>query len=256
MNTEATTFPRAAFALGAALALAALCLLIPAPGEAKPPKLSDAFYKVKIEGTQKTDWTYNHEKQGECDSNAAGGGSETIKFASRNFKVRAYFGLTDPVTFLGGNGSSAYNNQIPLRAKINRQGKIDRWGEVGENCPSGDGTGAIAPDCGTRTDTGKVELDYDYGQKDLLVLGNVEGAADELYKNCPNGGYDWPYLLTADRKGDPIGQTIEPDEMKKAGKYILLANGSYVVTEGDMQSETNLEWSVSFKRIGKLNTSG
>jgi hypothetical protein len=258
MSTRTTTAPRLALALGATLALAVLCLVIPAPSDAaKTPDYAWATYEVKVEGKQRTDWTYNHEGLGGCDRSGAGGGEETIKFSSPRIKVNAYYGLADPVTFLSHkpiNGNQQANNEIPLKAKINRQGKIEHWGEVGENCPDGDGTGAAPPDCGTRTDKGTIELDYDYKQKDLLILGNVEGYTENLYKNCPNGGSEWPYLLGDRQNGDPIGQTIEPKEMKKAGKYIVLAQGTKTYGAGDHQDRTRIEWSVSFKRIGKLHS--
>jgi hypothetical protein len=261
MNTDTITVPRAAFVLGALISLVALCLAAPAPGTAAatPGNVEYADYRVKIEGSQKTDWTYNHEKMGECDSNAAGGGSERLKFASPAFRVRAYFGLggTNPVTFLTGKPSNpSALNEVPLKAKMTREGKIDRWGEVSENCPGGDGTGGIAPDCGTRTDKGTVELDYDYKQTDLLVLGSVEGFTDNLYRNCPGGGSQWPYLLDATTSGDTIGQTIEPGEMKKAGQYVVLAEGSYRNNASDWQEESSIRWSVNFKRIGKVHSKG
>lgn len=243
--------------MGALVALAATCLLVPAAGAAAKPakQLTYAKYKVKVEGVQKTDWTYNHELQGHCDSNGAGGGSETVRFSSRPTKLKAYFGLAEPVTFFGGSKANPTAGEIPLRAAVTREGQIDHWG--GEPCSYGDGTGGVppAPDCGTKTSATKVELGFDHAAKRKLVLEQTE-VADDPFANCAAGGVQWPHLIEANADRSHIGEIIEVDEMMKAGQYVVLAEGRDEQTEGDSQYVTTIRWSVNFKRVGGLRSTG
>jgi hypothetical protein len=252
MHLKTITLPRAALALTATLAVAALALTLPAAGTAaKAPNLTFGTYEVKIEGTQKTTWTLDHVLEGHCDSNSNGSGSETVRFKSKPTRLKAYFGLSDPVTFFSGSKKNPGGlPTIALNSRITRDGTINHWG--GEPCSYGDGTGvAPTPDCGTKRGTMGVELGFDYPKKTRLVLDQTE-IGEDPYTHCPSGGPQFPYLIEANTDRSHIGQILEPDEMMKAGQYIVLAQGSDQQTEGDSKYTTTIEWNVSFKRIGKL----
>src|SRR3954452_23005424 len=88
---------------GAAALCALAAAVLPAAAQAATPgpKVSEAWFRVSVEGVQTTTWTADHKPQFRCDSTYRGNGSERVTFASRRPAVVRAFRLgKGPVSFV------------------------------------------------------------------------------------------------------------------------------------------------------------
>jgi hypothetical protein len=234
-----------------ALAIAAVVAGATAPGAAaaKMPQITAKYtYLVSVKGTQKTTWTLDHVGQGTCDADQHGSGSQVVKFRSKTVKMHTFDGLSQPFFF---DKSKKGMLELSLSGTVNRQGSVTTGPPTSDNCAGGDGTGAIAPDCGTKAFKGlKVSPEYEF-KKDRIVLdqGDAAGVAD--FENCPNGGDPWPYLLKQDTAGKSVGQNLPYDDLFKYGKNILIAKATNKHADGETKYTTTIRWELTFKRIKK-----
>jgi hypothetical protein len=240
-NLRATLIPITLIAATGALA---------APAATAAPKIQQATFDVQVEGTQSVTWSSKHVSQFDCDVNIDGSGTETTRFKSKKvrYKLSRYGGL-DPI-FIGPKGD------IPLKGRITRNGSVKTWG--GQVCSHGDGTGGqapTAPDCGTKTATGRVELRYASKAKNLLMLGRAGSNDKDPFANCPWGGVSWPRLLTYSGTQDTVkdvGQKVPVNDLLDPafGQHIVIGRGTYKESWPETTATTKVRWELKLTRVG------
>ncbi|WP_372788032.1 hypothetical protein [Paraconexibacter sp.] len=223
-----------------------VALAAPGPADAR---VRMATFDVQVEGRQTTTWQKHHVADGPCDVDMHGSGSETFRFRSKTLRVTAFW-TGKRVELVGPHGAA----ELVLRGTARRSGQI-HTGE-GEPCGSGDGDIAIPsppPDCGTKTASSTVELAYFYGARERIVLSGGDGY--DPFNNCPGGAPQAPYLLTHDGKGTRIGQRLPHRDLFRYGKSIVVARGKRLQRLPDTTTNTDIRWTVSFKRVEKRKAS-
>jgi hypothetical protein len=211
-----------------------------------------ATFAVTVEGQQKTTWETHHVAQHDCDMNYEGGGTETIRFSSKPIRVAAHQVAPLKPTLSARHVRGA----IPLRARVTRQGKLDRSAPLGSLCARGEGGGSTprpAPDCGTKSSSKlEAELLYSYSRRNTVILQNrVSG--EDLFSNCPAGGTVWPQLLTYDQQGREIGRQLPPRDLfdRSTGKHILVGGATKREQIGDTVATTRIRWEVTLTRVDR-----
>lgn len=191
-------------AIIAAAALLALVLAAPAMAY----KTKQAKFKVEIDGTQFSDWTYNNTTQtcgGRGQSTSTGSGQEDFALTTtKPVKVIATWfkgGGVEDIFFSRPTGAIG----IPVNVAAGRQGNFQTT-HSGEICAEGDGGGGgqppPSPDCGERSFKSEVRMehlspDQYFGDPpvplvDVLALDgpiDSEGnpSMDDQWQNCPAG---------------------------------------------------------------------
>jgi hypothetical protein len=233
-----------------ALCLAALAPAASAQAADQPDyDIKRSSFKVTVDGVQNTTWQTEHVGSGGCDGSASGSGTEKVRFTSRATRVNAMTmkGLSSPVL----SKPKAYVDAIvKLRGKVVRQGNL--VAEPGGEC-GGAGGGSIPRDCGTKSFRGvKFPLAYRLAAKPKDQLEFRPGFVDDVFKNCPSGGYSFPTLLVTN-EGEHVRSDLPRDELfdDKLGKIIVIVRGKESETKGEHTFVTTSRWVVTFERIGK-----
>jgi hypothetical protein len=228
-----------------------LCLAALAPvataDAATNYEIKKAAFNVTVEGVQRTTWATDHVGTGGCDGSAQGSGKETVRFTSRETRVNAMTmkGLSAPVL----SKPRAYTDAVlKLRGKVARQGTLTA--EPGGEC-GGAGGGSIPRDCGTKTFKGVTfPLSYRLAAKPKDQLDFRPGFIDDVFKNCPSGGYSFPTLVNT-KEGEYMRTELPREELfdKSLGKIIVIARGKESETSGEDTYVTTIRWVVTFERI-------
>lgn len=209
-----------------------------------------AKFKLEIEGVQTNSWVTSHAKDGPCDFDIHGEGTEVVRFHSVPTVVDiAQFMGTTPLIRVG----KRYGVPFDLDAKITRRGVLTMAN--GEICSSGDGTGSVsppAPDCGTKRSTFYADLRYSSRRKDLLFMDQSLVAPLGPFRHCPNGPGSWPSIL--DRaNGREVGRRLAPSDLfGPDGKHIVLVAARESRAGGDTHHTTTIRYSIALTRIGKV----
>jgi hypothetical protein len=232
-----------------AVAAALLSVGVAAPADAAF-KVRNGTFKVEIEGVQTNSWTHSHTKKFDCDSNSKGSGTEVIRFKSKPKKLRAIqVGAGSPFLM---KAKGERDDMIDLTSKVTRRGERTHWGA--KVCSYGDGTGGQQPpakDCGTkRLDGLSVEVDYSRQRRGFMYLEQTLAVPLVGFKNCPSAGISWPSLLERDSKGREIGRKLPFNSLFTHKKNIIRGAGREVRNDGETQSTTTIEWTISLTRVG------
>lgn len=209
-----------------------------------------AKFKLEIEGVQTNSWSQSHVKDGPCDFDIHGEGTEVVRFHSVPTVVDiAQFMGTTPLIRAG----KRYGVPFDLDAKITRRGVLTMAN--GEVCSSGDGTGGPTPparDCGTKRARFYADLRYSSARKDLLQMEQSLVVPLGTFRNCPSGPGSWPSIL--DRaNGREVGRRLPPSELfGPDGKHIVLVAARESRTGGDTNHTTTIRYSIALTRIGKV----
>ena len=175
-------------------------------------------------------------------------GTEKVRFTSPATKVNAMTmkGLSAPVLSKPG----AYTDAIlKLRGKVARQGTLTA--EPGGEC-GGSGGGSIPRDCGTKSFKGvQFPLSYRLAAKPKDQLDFRPEFIDDVFKNCPSGGYSFPTLVNTN-EGEYMRTELPREELfdKSLGKIIVIARGKESETSGEHTYVTTTRWVVTFERLG------
>jgi hypothetical protein len=235
----------------------ALCLAALAPatasaaGDANPYDYKKAFFKVTVDGVQRTTWSTKHVGTGGCDGSYTGSGTERVRFTSSAVKVQATHikGLSTPIL---GVPNAHREPILKLRGTVARQGAIQHAGDGDGGCGGGVDQDPIAPDCGTKRFRGmKMPVSYKLAVKPKEQIDLRTEPIDDPFRRCPAGGYSFPSLMQSNN-GELIRTDLPSDELfdEKLGKIIVIARGKEQETTGDGRWVTTVRWVVTFERIG------
>jgi hypothetical protein len=234
------------------IALVAAAAVAPTASAGKTPKMTKYTYKVELKGKQTTTWTMNHAGPGGCDPSQTGSGKETIRFHTKPTTIYTYDGLSQPFFFMK-KGKESPAAALKLRGTVNRDGKLSTGPS---DCPNGGGGTSIPRDCGTkRIARVSVTPQYEF-KKDKMILSQGDNSDAPTFRNCPDGGSTWPYLLREDENGKSIGQQLPQDDLFGQGKNIIIANGTYKYDGGELKYTNKIRWELSFTRLNKEKLGG
>lgn len=209
-----------------------------------------ATFKLEVEGVQTNSWSTNHVKQGRCDADMRGQGTEVVRFRSRPAVAHiAVFGGTTPLIRTG----KRFGVPFDLDATITRTG-VMTVGE-GEPCSAGDGTGGEAPrapDCGTKRSTFYADLTYSTRRKDFIRLEQSIVAPLGPFRRCPAAGRSWPTILDSANYRE-VGQRLPiADLLGRDRKHIVIATARESRASGDTQYTTTIRYTIALTRIGAV----
>ena len=246
----------------AATALLALALAAPAMAAKQFPR---AEFKVEIDGTQFTDWSYSHTTQGTCEGQTyqtqqTGSGREDFSLTTKKpVKIVA--------TWIKGNGANSViigrpngTIGIPVNVAAIREGTFNTTGGAPPECAVGDGGGGAPPqqpDCGPRSFNSELRMrhvppDQYFGDPpvplvDVLVLdGPVDSQGNatmnDQWQNCPGGPGDARF---DENTNDGLSKK---KLFGKDDKFTAKAKDTRPLT-GGYSGQTVSEWKVVFKRV-------
>jgi hypothetical protein len=240
--------------------MAVLALAVPVAAHARGPRLppiNRAAFLVTVTGTQVTLWAQQSvDRPGtSCEFRVDGAGSERARFFSRR-AVRAA-ALRFGQTFLAAT--------IPVRGSVTRRGQLTSSGPghnnpdcavAGGECEGGNCPPPPAPDCGTRTFRGSMQLQYfpksppPSSRRDLLQLTGP-ALLKPLFQICPAAGATFPPLATRDHILRPIGTTLPPGDLfnRRLGKLILIARETFNYRFAGISYVTTVRWEATLRRV-------
>ena len=234
-------------------ALIAGAVLVPGTALATTPgpKVSEAFFKVRVEGVQTTTWTANHTPMFRCDSPYTGSGSERVTFEStRAVKVRAFRLGRGPVYLVRGRGLAV----LPTSGYVRRSGTINRDPPTPE-CAVGDGDGNSQPppsDCGRkRIASLPLRIAYDALKADRMTLSRSTQPGGPVFQQCPLIGDGWPDVLSRDDRKRTAGEELPRGDLfdRSQGKIILLGKGTVRSNAFGDSSTTKIRWDLTLTRV-------
>jgi hypothetical protein len=234
----------------AAIAAAAVAACLSAAPADAAFQYRSAKFKLEIEGVQTNSWSQSHAKQGPCDFDVKGQGTEVVHFRSIPAVVDiAQFMGTTPLIKVG----KRYGVPFDLDAKITRRGVLTMAN--GEVCSSGDGTGGKtppAPDCGTKRSRFYADLRYSSRAKDLLLMDQSLVVPLGTFRNCPSGPGSWPSILDRANSRE-VGQRLPVRDLFGPNrKHIVLVAARESRTAGDTHHTTTIRYSIALTRIGEV----
>jgi hypothetical protein len=238
--------------------LAALCALgsaavVPAAHAATPgPKVSEAWFKVTVEGVQTTTWTADHKPAFRCDSSYRGSGSERVTFKSRRpLVVRAFRLGKGPVSFINDGKLAA----LPTRGNVKRSG-TQTLDPSPPECAVGDGDGDPGdpprPDCGTKAIPSlMLSLQYDALSPDRITLSPDPNPTAPTFTRCPMMGTGWTTFLTSDATRRTAGEKLPRADLfdKRQGKMIVIGRGAISSNAQGIRSTTRIQWDLTLTRL-------
>jgi hypothetical protein len=247
-------------AIVAAAALAALAMAAPAMAAKQFPQ---AKFKVEIDGTQFSDWTYNVTSPNDCGNghtHHTGSGSEDFALTTKKpVKVIA--------TWIKGSGANSVffsrpNSTIgvPVNVAAGRQGEIQTT-QTGETCAVGDGGGGGSapppPDCGERSFNSEVRMEHLSPEQyfgdppvplvDVLALdGPIDSqgnsSMDDQWQNCPDGPGSGRFEESAN------GALSKKQIFGKDKKFTVKGKDTQPHT-GSYGGQTVSKWKTVFRRL-------
>lgn len=245
---------------GGTVALLAL-LVLAAPAAAA--KVQKASFKIEIRAAQHSTWTSDFTTAG-CGggtSHAFGNGEQGFSMSTNKpFKVkviRERFGGS-ALSFFDYSGGA---QGVPVSVAAIREGVFTAETVGGEPCGDGGGGPPPASDCGARSFSAELILDYfsptEYPDSevtplvDVLSLSGPFDAAgfsgdvlfDELYANCPAVGSNGGQLLLS-----PKGAISPKKLFGKKKRFKVKAEDAVVTVTDSSREETRMSWTVKFKR--------
>ena len=246
----------------AAAALVALALAAPAMAAKQFPR---AEFKVEIDGSRFTDWSYASSSPSFC----PGGGTIQQSGSGReDFSLTTKKPIKIVATWIKGNGANSViigrpngTVGIPVNVAAIREGTFQTTttGGSGEGCGDGGGGGTPppAPDCGPRSFNSELRMrhvppDQYFGDPpvplvDVLVLdGPVDSQGNatmnDQWQNCPSGPGDAEF---DENTNDGLSKKKlfgNDDKFTAKAKDTRPLTGSY-------SGQTVSEWKVVFKRV-------
>lgn len=221
----------------------------------EPIRVREAYFRVTVEGVQRTKWTANHTSERRCDPAYTGSGSERVRFASkRAVVVRAFqFGRRGPVSLLAGPGLA----ELPTRGSVRRSGTLN-LPPADPGCAVGDGGDGTyvppPPDCGTKAIPAlKLRLAYDALSANRITLSPAEFPSRPTFKQCPIQGVGWTTILSRDDRERTAGQLLPRDELfdRRQGKMLVLGEGKVHTNISGVDSTTRMDWTLTLTRVRK-----
>lgn len=238
----------------ARLAVAVLAAALAAPGTAsatQAPKVSEAFFKARVEGVQTTSWTANHQPQFHCDYQQSGSGSERVTFEStRAVRIRAFRLGRGPVYFLRGKDLAS----LPTHGAVRRSGTLNLAPPT-EECAVGDGGGDSqppAPDCGRkRIRSLPLSVAYDALKPDRITLSRSGQPGGPTFNRCPTMGEGWPNVLSRDDRHRTAGEELPRADVfdRRQGKMIVLGKGTIRGGSDGVSYTTRIRWDLTLRRL-------
>jgi hypothetical protein len=243
--------------------VALLTLLVPA-SPVSAAKAQEASFKIEVFAAQHSTWTSDFTTPG-CGggtSHAFGNGEQGFSLTTNKpFKVkviREKFGGSALSFFEYGRGAHG----VPVNVAAVREGVFDAETIGGEPCgDGGDGTPPPASDCGARSFSAELILDYysptEYPDSELTPLVDVLSLSgpydasgysgdvlfDELYLDCPAVGTNGGQLLLS-----PKGAISPKKLFGKKERFTVKAEDTAVTDTSSSHEETRMSWTVKFKR--------
>jgi hypothetical protein len=237
-------------------------LVLASPASAA--KDQEASFKIEVFASQHSTWTSDFTTAG-CGggtSHAFGNGEQGFSLTTNKpvkVKVtRSRFAGTTLSWFKYPPGAQG----VPVNVAAVREGVSEVESIGGEPCGDGDGGTQPPPsDCGARSFSGEVILDYfsptEYPDAELTPLVDVlalsgpvdaTGAGgdvlfDELYPNCPAVGSNGGQLLLSPNGG------LSPKKLfGKKERFTVKAEDTVVTDTSSSHEESRMSWNVKFKR--------
>lgn len=247
--------------LGIGLGVVVLTALGAAPAGAAY-KIDRARFKVKLTATQTTTWSVNRRDPFEiCGVTTVGSGKQTIDLVTNPavsvFVLQAYNTAKprehQPLTFFG----PFLYGTIAAKGTIDTQGTSKSTPNSDQPCGDGGDGGPPpappAPDCGRRSFTGYLGLDYhpvgSWFEDPAPLTGvlTLDGlrAGVPRYKNCP--GADDRLLLT------PNSSLTVKKVMGTTRRFTVRGHDTEVNNAEGSHSETTLNWKATFTRVAVGN---
>jgi hypothetical protein len=249
------------------LAAAIVAAALPAAAGAAAPRtgLRTAKFDLTLTGSQSTVWHFEHIANPDgCDAASKGDGSQLIRYSTpRPLGIEVYQAKRNS-PLLGAFGprphvSPPVGDALPLKANAEREGdyKVDFGAIDPARCPaqgSGDGGDIPAPlpDCGTRT--GTIELELDFTKKNQLALTGTGPA-------FPSEGLESAYTLCEIEIGGPHGPEANGELLRGAAhtaeaklfdkrrrKVTVHASGVFPYAYGGATGKTIVTYNLTLKR--------
>jgi hypothetical protein len=251
------------------LAAAIIAAALPAAAGAAPRStgLRSAKFDLTLTGSQSTVWHYEHVANPDdgCDAGSKGDGSQLIRYSTpRPLGIEVYQAKPSS-SLLGAFGprphvSPPVGDSLRLKASAEREAdyKVDFGAVDPSRCPaqgSGDGDGgapAPLPDCGKRT--GTIDLELDFAKKDQLALTGTDPA-------FPSEGLESAYTLCEIEIGGPHGPEANGELLRGAArtaeaklfdkrrrKVTVHASGVFPYAYGEATGKTIVTYNLTLKR--------
>ncbi len=239
---------------------AVFALALPVAAQARGPRLppvNRATFLVTVKGTQVTLWSLQSvDRPGtSCEYRMDGAGSERTRFVSRR-AVRV--GIL-------GFGQTFLSAILPVRGSVTRRGEIKSSGPgynnpdcavAGGGCEGGQCPPPPAPDCGTKSFRGRMQLMYfartppPFPRREQLQLSGP-ALLQPLFQVCPAAGATFPPLASRDHILRPIGATLPPRELfdRRLGKLIVIAKETFHQRFGGTTYVTTVRWEATLRRV-------
>jgi hypothetical protein len=251
-----TTLARRRLAVLVVVPVAVLPALASGSSATPPLRVQEAYFKVKVEGLQKTTWAADHEPANRCDPSYRGSGRERVTFRSRRAVVIRAFQIGSrsgraPVTFVH-EGEQA---DLLTRGSVTRSGTLT-LDPPQPGCAVGDGgDGTSTPpakDCGTKQIRSlSLRLAYDALKPDRITLSKANQDRKPEFTNCPLNGEGWPTILSRDDRNRTAGEELPRADLfdRRQGKMIVIGRGTVRGDSSGVRHTTTIEWDLTLTRI-------